>query len=99
MPQILRKVDPRSEQVIIVTMRNRTQEEAQKILRQRRKIYQEKGDTYPVKYARKLRIQDFSDVQISRSTYQGDQMEQVAYPRTYASSASELYLISASTMA
>ena len=54
---------------------------------------------YPVVYAIKICIQVFLDVQISRSTYQEDQMEQGAYPRTYASSASELYLISSSTMA
>ena len=92
-------MDPRTKQVTIMTMRNGTLEEAQKILCQREKIYQEKSTGSPVKYARKIHIQDFSDVQTLRSTYQEDQMEQVAYPRTYASSASELYLMSASTMA
>ena len=93
------EVDPRSEQGIIITMRNRAQEEAQEKRHLEKEMHHEKGNYYPVEYARKLRIQVFLDVQISRSTYQEDQMEQGAYPRTYASSASELYLISARTMA
>ena len=89
MLQILEKVEPRPEQGVIITTRNRAQEETQKKLH----------PNYPVVYEIKIRIQVFLDVQISRSTYQEDQMEQGAYPKTYASSASELYLISAHTMA
>ena len=99
MPQALWEVDPRKDQGIITLKRKGALEEAQEDLHQKKEIHQEKGNSYPAEYARKLHIQDFLDVKISRSTYQEDQMEQATYPRTYASSASELYLISASTMA
>ena len=99
MPQVLGEVDPGTEQEITTLKRKKALEGVQEELRQKKEIHQEKRNSYPVEYARKLHTQDFLDVQNSRSIYQEDQIEQVAYPRTYASSASELYLMSAGTMA
>ena len=96
--KLILQVEPTTKQITIMTMKNRTPEEAQRILRQREKTYQGKNTGFPVKYAKNLHIQDYSDAQNLRSTYQGVQMEQFAYPRTYASSVSELYSGSASTL-
>ena len=99
MPQVLVEVDPRTEQEITTLKRKEALEGVQEDLPQKKEIHQEKRNSYPAEYAKNLHIQDYSDVQTLRSTYQEDQMEQVAYPRIYASSASELYLMSASTLA
>ena len=78
-------------------MKNRNPEEAQRILHQRGKTHQKTNAGFPVKYAKNPHIRDYSDAQKLRSTYQEDLMERFAYPRTYASSASEQYSMSAST--
>ena len=97
MPQILGGVGPGTEQGIIIIIRKKAQEEAQENLHLKEEMHQEKRNSYPVEYARKIRIQDFLDVQSSRSIYQEGRMEQVAYPRKYASYASEQYFMSVNT--
>ena len=97
MPQILMRTNSRTEQGIIIIIRRKVLEEAQGDLHQKEKMHQEKEVNYPVEYARKIHTQDFLDVQNSRSIYQENRTEQVAYPRKYASSASEPYLMSADT--
>ena len=92
------QVEPATKQRTILTMKNRNPEEAQRILHQRGKTHQKTNAGFPVKYANNLHIRDYSDAQTLRSTYQGVQMEQLTYPRTYASSVSELYSRNASTM-
>ena len=90
------QVKPTTKQRTISTMKNRSLEEAPRILHQRRKTRQ-KRNSYPVGYATEILIQVFLDVQNSGNTYQEDQRVQGAYPRTYAGSASEQYSMSAST--
>ena len=91
------QVEPATKQRTILTMKNRNPEEAQRILHQRGKTHQRTNAGFPVKCAMNPHIRDYSDAQNLRSTYQGVQMEQFAYPRTYAGSASEQYSMSAST--
>ena len=96
-PQMLMRTNPRTEQGIKIVLRRKVREEVQGDSHLKEGMHQEKGKNYPVEYARKPHTQVFLDVQNSRSIYQENQMEQIVYPRKYAGSASEPYLVSADT--
>ena len=99
MPQVLVEADPRTTQKINKPKRKEALDGMQEDLRQKKETHREKRNSYLAEYAKNLHMWDYSDAQTLKSTYQEDLMEQFAYPRTYAGSASELYLISAHTMA
>ena len=79
------QVKPTTKQKTISTIKNRSLEEAPRILHQRRKTRQKTNAGFPAKYAMNPHIWDYSDAQKLRSTYKEDLMERFAYPKTYAS--------------
>ena len=97
MPQVLVEVDPRTKQEINTLKRKEALDGMQEDLRQKKETHREKRNSYLAEYAKNLHMRDYSDAQTLRSTFQEDLMEQFAYPRIYASSASEQYSVSAST--
>ena len=78
------KTNPKTEQNKRTVLKREIQKEMQDIPHPEKEINQEKRRGYPVENANKTPTQICLGVQTLKSTYQENQMGQIAFPRKYA---------------